>query len=456
MAGKKTAQSPEEKLARALVPQEEWPYELPRGWVWTRVGNLTQVVGGGTPKTSVKEYYENGDIPWICPADLSGYKGKYIRRGAKNITQLGLEKSSAILMPAKTVLLSSRAPIGYVAIAANKIATNQGFKSFLPTLFFLPDYLYWYLKGSTELLKEYASGTTFLELSKSKAEKILFPLPPLLEQQRIVDKIQSLFAWLDEARDKLQQVLEGTEARRAAILHEAFSGGWGKKDSAECRGKSEEGEEIPLRQCGSWHGGGTPSKSHPEYWENGNIMWITSKDMKFDVINESQISVNKMGIDNSSAVYSDKPAVLFVMRSGILRHTLPISMVQKPYTVNQDLKALTPKKGILPEYIMWACKAREKSILNHCMKSGTTVESINFQSLMDFKIPIFPENIQIWIIEKINKELSAEQKSKKIVQSALAQIDLLKKAILARAFRGELGTGDPYDPSALELLKECL
>ena len=456
MAGKKTAQSPEEKLARALVPQEEWPYELPRGWVWTRVGNLTQVVGGGTPKTSVKEYYENGDIPWICPADLSGYKGKYIRRGAKNITQLGLEKSSAILMPAKTVLLSSRAPIGYVAIADNKIATNQGFKSFLPTLFFLPDYLYWYLKGSTELLKEYASGTTFLELSKSKAEKILFPLPPLLEQQRIVDKIQSLFAWLDEARDKLQQVLEGTEARRAAILHEAFSGGWGKKDSAECRGKSEEGEEIPLRQCGSWHGGGTPSKSHPEYWENGNIMWITSKDMKFDVINESQISVNKMGIDNSSAVYSDKPAVLFVMRSGILRHTLPISMVQKPYTVNQDLKALTPKKGILPEYIMWACKAREKSILNHCMKSGTTVESINFQSLMDFKIPIFPENIQIWIIEKINKELSAEQKSKKIVQSALAQIDLLKKAILARAFRGELGTGDPHDPSALELLKECL
>lgn len=444
MAGKKTAQSPEEKLARALVPQEEWPYELPRGWVWTRVGNLTQVVGGGTPKTSVKEYYENGDIPWICPADLSGYKGKYIRRGAKNITQLGLEKSSAILMPAKTVLLSSRAPIGYVAIAANKIATNQGFKSFLPTLFFLPDYLYWYLKGSTELLKEYASGTTFLELSKSKAEKILFPLPPLLEQQRIVDKIQSLFAWLDEARDKLQQVLEGTEARRAAILHEAFSGGWGKKDSAECRGKSEEGEEIPLRQCGSWHGGGTPSKSHPEYWENGNIMWITSKDMKFDVINESQISVNKMGIDNSSAVYSDKPAVLFVMRSGILRHTLPISMVQKPYTVNQDLKALTPKKGILPEYIMWACKAREKSILNHCMKSGTTVESINFQSLMDFKIPIFPENIQIWIIEKINKELSAEQKSKKIVQSALAQIDLLKKAILARAFRG--GTGDRGSP----------
>ena len=147
-------------------------------------------------------------------------------------------------MPAKTVLLSSRAPIGYVAIAANKIATNQGFKSFLPTLFFLPDYLYWYLKGSTELLKEYASGTTFLELSKSKAEKILFPLPPLLEQQRIVDKIQSLFAWLDEARDKLQQVLEGTEARRAAILHEAFSGGWGKKDSAECRGKSEEQDSL--------------------------------------------------------------------------------------------------------------------------------------------------------------------------------------------------------------------
>lgn len=281
------------------------------------------------------------------------------------------------------------------------------------------------------------------------------PFLCLKEQQRIVDKIQSLFARLDEAQDKLQQVLERTEARRAAILHEAFSGGWGK-DSAECRGKSEEGVEIPLRRCGTWHGGGTPSKSHPEYWENGNIMWITSKDMKSDVINESQIHVNQMGIDNSSAVFSEKPAVLFVMRSGILRHTLPIAMVEKPYTINQDLKALTPGKGILPEYIMWACKAREKSILNHCMKSGTTVESINFQSLMDFEIPIVSENIQSRIIEKIKKELLAEQESKKIVQSALAQIDLLKKAILARAFRGELGTGDPEDPSALELLKQSL
>lgn len=451
MKSKTKALTPEEKLSQALLPREEWPYELPEGWVWTRLGNLTRIIGGGTPKTSVKEYYEEGNIPWISPADLSGYSDKYIQSGAKSITKLGLEKSSAVLMPANTVLLSSRAPIGYVAIASKPISTNQGFKNFLPSSAFLPEYLYWYLKGNIGLLEDYASGTTFLELSKSRAEQIPFPLVSLPEQQRIVDKIESLFSRLDEAKDHLQKVLDGYEARRAAILHEAFSGKW-TGDS----GEQSDIKRLPLKKCGVWHGGGTPSKSHSEYWANGSIMWITSKDMKTDVIENSLIYVNEKGIENSSAVYSDKPAVLFVMRSGVLRHTLPIAMVSKPYTVNQDLKALTPEEGLLPEYVMWACKAEEKTILNQCMKSGTTVESINFQSLLNFQIPVYPEKKQRYIVDRIHKALTSEESSFNHISSVYTQIDLLKKSILARAFQGELGTQNPSDPWALDLLKECM
>lgn len=444
MAGKKTALTLEEKLAQALVPQEEWPYELPKGWVWTRVGDLCDVIMGQSPSgASITECCN--DIPLVGGASDMGDLYPEVKRYTDSPTKVS---------KANDLIVCIRATLGKPIYSDGVYCLGRGVAA-IRSNFLLKEYLRYYFINFEQYLYEHATGSTFLQVNSKTLFNMPIPFLCLKEQQRIVDKIQSLFARLDEAQDKLQQVLERTEARRAAILHEAFSGGWGK-DSAECRGKSEEGVEIPLRRCGTWHGGGTPSKSHPEYWENGNIMWITSKDMKSDVINESQIHVNQMGIDNSSAVFSEKPAVLFVMRSGILRHTLPIAMVEKPYTINQDLKALTPGKGILPEYIMWACKAREKSILNHCMKSGTTVESINFQSLMDFEIPIVSENIQSRIIEKIKKELLAEQESKKIVQSALAQIDLLKKAILARAFRGELGTGDPEDPSALELLKQSL
>ena len=135
----------EEKLKMAIIPKEEEPYKVPDNWVWTRLGDITKVASGGTPSTSVEEYYKNGDIAWLSPKDLSGYTSKYISRGAKNITKKGLEKSSAVLLPKNTVLMSSRAPIGYVAISTGEISTNQGFKSFLPSTSYIPEYLYYYL-----------------------------------------------------------------------------------------------------------------------------------------------------------------------------------------------------------------------------------------------------------------------------------------------------------------------
>ena len=221
---KKKELTPEEKLQQALVPKEEQPYPLPEGWKWVRLGDITKIVGGGTPSSSVKEYYEDGNIAWISPSDLSNYSEKYISYGAKNITKLGLEKSSAQLMPKGTVLLSSRAPIGYVAIAKIALSTNQGFKNFLPSPSYLPDYLYWYLKGNTEILKRYASGTTFLELSAKKAALIKFPLAPIKEQKRIVQTIEKYFCRLDKIQEILKSILCDSGKRKSAILHKAFTG----------------------------------------------------------------------------------------------------------------------------------------------------------------------------------------------------------------------------------------
>lgn len=223
---------PSEERA-SLVSDCEQLYPVPDNWCWTRLGSITEIVGGGTPSTKITEYYANGTIPWISPADLSDHKDIYISEGMKRITELGLAKSSARLLPANTVCLSTRAPIGYVVIAKNSLCTNQGFKSFLPASCYLPRYLYWYLKGNKELLESYASGTTFLELSARKASLIEFPLPPLPEQQRIVERIESLFAKLDESNKKAQDVLQQIDIIKKSILARAFRGELWTNDPSE-------------------------------------------------------------------------------------------------------------------------------------------------------------------------------------------------------------------------------
>ena len=217
----------------------------------------------------------------------------------------------------------------------------------------------------------------------------------------------------------------------------------------------ESWEERKLGEVGSWLGGGTPSTSREEYWENGNILWITSKDMKSTVIEDTLMKVNEIGVKNSSANYIEKPALLVVMRSGILRRTFPVAMVKKPFTVNQDLKAIIPDADDL-EFLYWMLLSNEQRILNTCMKNGTTVESINSNALKDltFQCPTLPEQHEI--VRLIDELLARERAAQQAAEQALASIDLMKKSILARAFRGELGTNKASEASALELLRQVL
>ncbi|WP_099192158.1 restriction endonuclease subunit S [Tepidibacter mesophilus] len=210
----------------------ESPYEIPEKWKWVKIGDITDVVSGGTPKTSCKEYYENGNISWITPADLSNYQEKYIHYGKRNITELGLNKSSAKLLKKDTLLLSSRAPIGYVVIAGKELCTNQGFKSFEPTKAMYHIYGYWYLKFSTGLIESYASGTTFKEISAKKARIIPVPLPPIEEQIQIVKILDKLLE--EESKiEELTQIENQIELIKKSILAKAFRGELGTNDPSE-------------------------------------------------------------------------------------------------------------------------------------------------------------------------------------------------------------------------------
>ncbi len=197
---------------------------LPAGWRWTTMGEIADVVGGGTPRTSDPENFEGGSIAWLTPADLSGYSEKYVSRGNRFITERGLESSSARLLPEGAVMFTSRAPIGYVAIARNPISTNQGFKSFVLKPGVLPDYVYWWLKGAKQLAESMASGTTFLELSGAKAKQLPIPIAPIEDQRRIVAEIEKQFSRLDEAVANLKRVKANIKRYKAAVLKAAVEG----------------------------------------------------------------------------------------------------------------------------------------------------------------------------------------------------------------------------------------
>lgn len=179
--------------------------------------DVSDVVGGGTPSTKESLYW-NGDVPWLTPKDLSGYNERYISHGERNISEEGLDNSSAVLLPASSVLLTSRAPIGYVAIAKNPIATNQGFKSLVLKKGQYPLFYYYLLKANVEYIQNMGSGSTFKEVSGGVVKELTFLIPEYEEQKRIAEILGSL----DDKIELLQKQNKTLEDMAKALFKSWF------------------------------------------------------------------------------------------------------------------------------------------------------------------------------------------------------------------------------------------
>lgn len=452
MPKKKTALTIEERLQQALVPAEEQPYEVPENWVWVRLGGVTQVIGGGTPSTSKKEYYDGGTISWLSPVDLSNYNDIYISRGNKMITLEGLNNSSAKLLPKDTVCLTSRAPIGYVAIAEKELCTNQGFKSFLPSPTYLAKFLYWYLKGNKELLESKASGTTFLELSASKAATIEFPLPPLSEQQRIVERIEELFAKLDEAKERLQEVADSFAVRKAAILHKAFTGELTKQWRCENGVSDESWEESNFGKFTVSQYGYT-EKAH---WEKIGPKFLRITDIQDNKVDWDEVPWCPIDEDGMKQ-YAVEIGDIMIARTG--------ATTGKSYLICDDVEAVfasflirlkVVNKNLDYNYLYGYMQSEDYWRQITDFSSGIAQPGVNASKLkqIKFKCPSLPEQHEI--VRLIDDLLARERSAQQAAEQALASIDLMKKSILARAFRGELGTNKASEASTLELLKQVL
>ncbi len=196
---------------RKIIEEQKVILKLPqqsRGWRMKQLGDVADIIAGGTPSTQDDENFQ-GDIPWLTPKDLSGYQYRRISHGERNISEKGLKNSSARLLPKNSILLTSRAPIGYLAIADNPIATNQGFKSLVLHEGYDPDFVYYLLKNNVDLLKAHATGTTFLEVSGSVLKNISLSFPEY-QEQILIGKILSTLDDKIELNRRMNETLEAT------------------------------------------------------------------------------------------------------------------------------------------------------------------------------------------------------------------------------------------------------
>lgn len=189
-------------------------------WVECKISDIGTVVGGATPSTKIPENYEDGKIAWITPKDLSTFSGRYIGRGERNITEVGLKSCSTQILPKNTVLFSSRAPIGYVAIAANEVCTNQGFKSVIPNENTDPLFLFYLLKYNKDKIEGMGSGTTFKEVSGNTMKNIVVSVP---RDKSVQKKIADILSSIDDKIEENEQINNNLEQQLCAIFKELFS-----------------------------------------------------------------------------------------------------------------------------------------------------------------------------------------------------------------------------------------
>jgi len=276
-------------------------------------------------------------------------------------------------------------------------------------------------------------------------------IPPANEQKRIVAKIEELFSELDKSIESLKTTREQLKVYRQSVLKSAFEGkltvGWRKKNKV-----SDTWMISELGRCGKWQGGGTPSKSISSYWNNGDILWVSPKDMKSRHISDTQQKITKEGVENSPAKITGDKAVLFVIRSGIIRRILPIAIAVPGITVNQDMQALMPSEHSV-EFLYWYCEANEQEIRHTCSKDGTTVESIEVAELKKFPVPVPNYDEQKEIVKLVEAQISVIENFEATIGNELQKSEALRQSILKKGFSGKLVAQDSADEPASILLE---
>ncbi|MBM7834926.1 restriction endonuclease subunit S [Clostridium sardiniense] len=466
----------EEKLEDSIV--KDVSYEVPDNWVNVKLNSIVKFEKGKKPKLLIEKFEDNA-IPYVTI--------KYFQ--TKEADQYTFETETNRLCDEDDILIvwdGARAGLigtgvqGALGSTLCKIKFNCMNKKFM----------YYYFVSKYNLINANTKGTGIPHVDSTYLEKLTLGIPPLKEQQRIVDKIESLFEKLDKAKELIEEARDGFEKRKSAILEKAFRGKltekWrktniisenrilaeinkfycnrlSKRDMeilCDFQSKIDEYEMIKdskwVKCCigaiGKVSNGSTPSRKNEAFW-NGTIPWVSSGEVRNNRIKYTKEYITEDGFNNSSVKLLSKGSVLIAMiGEGKTRGQSSILDIES--TTNQNIAAIDlSHENILSEFLWYWLQYNYKK--NRDSGNGTGPKALNCQKVRELDFILPPKNEQKEIVRILDKILGEESKIEELTQLE-TQIELIKKSILAKAFRSELGTNNSEEISAIELLNNIL
>lgn len=467
-AKKEAALTPEERLQAALVPDWEWPYKLPGNWCWTKIGSISSLHRGVSYKKTDAhtERRENSCLVMrggnICEGSID-IEADNIYVDISLVAENQIVRKNDIIIVAST---GSTKVIGRAGISKMDYL-DVAFGAFLllvrPSTKVNQRYIdYFFLSDNyRNRIKKLASGININNIRGEYITETLVPLAPLAEQQRIVDRIESLFAKLDEAKEKAQAVVDSFETRKAAILHKAFTGELTAKWREEHGVGMESWEkrrinELARPRAGYAFDSKKFSNTGYQVVRMGNLygetldlfrkpVFIPEDDVDDSILNRALIKDGDILITLTGTKYKRDYGYAVCVSS-------PNKLL-----VNQRILCLTPFACVERNYLLYYLKSNLfRDVFFSCETGGVNQGNVSSKFVENIEIPISTFDEQLEITTVLDRTLAHEQQAKEAAEAVLDQIDLMKKSILARAFRGELGTNDPNEESAVELLRQVI
>ena len=380
-------------------------------WKECTISDIGTVIGGATPSTKKTENYDGGQIPWITPKDLSTFSGRYISRGDRNITEVGLKSCSTQLLPAHSVLFSSRAPIGYVAIAQNEVCTNQGFKSVVPNESTDYLFLYYLLKYNKEAIEHMGSGTTFKEVSGNTMKGIHVKVPVSIEEQR---KIASVLDALDTKIEDNEKINKNLEQQAQAIYQQMFI------DNA-----SSDWTEGTLSDIADITMGQSPSGSSYNEDGNGTIFFQGRAEFGFRF--------------PTVRLYTTEPKRMACANDTLMSVRAPVGDLNVAHTdccIGRGLAAIHSKNNhqSFVLYTMFSLK-KQLDVFNG---EGTVFGSINRNSLNEIPI-LIPSSEKLDEFEALVAPMDAAIRNN---YDEICRLEQLRDTLLPKLMSGELDVSD--------------
>ena len=405
-------------------------------WKEYKLHEIGRIVGGATPPTKDSANYD-GEISWITPKDLSNFTGRYIQKGERSITQKGFDSSSCQILPKGSILFSSRAPIGYIAIAANELCTNQGFKSIIPDNNLVNNlFLYYLLKYNKEEIEGLGSGTTFKEVSAKVMQNFDIKIPSIQTQKKIADILSSL----DDKIELNRRINDNLEQQAQALFKSWFVDfeqfKEGKFVDSELGMIPESWRVCSAETTFKINIGKTPPRKEQQWFSNinnGNVKWISISDLGSNeiFIEDSKEYLTKEAISKFNIIVVPEDTILVSFKLTVGR----VGISNCELTTNEAVARFYLPKSYFREYTYLSLKNYNYARLGSTSSIATAVNS---KIIKNMKLLIPP----VTIISEFSKRINPLFNAIRIYENEIRNLSKIKNTLLPKLMSGELKIND--------------